>query len=173
MLYSRSSTRSCSSLVVVLFQEQVVENPVASQNLSNEKPNSRRELVGLAHECICSDVHVCLDSNYARGVPNTYIHIPTTYLPTYLPAPLPTSPPTKECTYAHTYMPTYGNMHTYVQPIAIHAHTWSGVLHSRAPPLVWSGGGPRGRGGVGALAPKLQLEGRPKITDKASIVRKP
>ena len=93
--------------------------------------------------CTC----FCLDSNYARGVPNTYIHIPTTYLPTYLPAPLPTSPPTKECTYAHTYMPTYGNMHTYVQPIAIHAHTWSGVLHSRAPPLVWSGGGPRGRGG--------------------------
>ena len=53
----------------------------------------------------------------------------------------------------------------------------SGFPHP-SPPMVWSGTGWGGAGGAGVCGEgwgllELQLEKRPGVTDKASIVRKP
>ena len=57
----------------------------------------------------------------------------------------------------------------------MYIYIWSGVWRSQPPPpMVWSGTGLGGGGGGEGWGPlELQLEKRPGITDKASIVRKP
>ena len=67
-------------------------------------------------------------------------------------------------------------MYMYICIQNVYIYIWSGVWRSQPPPngMVWYGvGGGAGVCGEGWGPLELQLEKRPGVTDKASIVRKP